>query len=327
MIKEKTKITLNNPKISILMPAYNAENYIAGAIASVLMQTFTDFELLIINDGSTDLTKQIIESFNDTRIILINQANSGISNALNTGLAHARSEYIARFDADDICNTTRLQKQFNFLFSNPEYVIVGSDAEYVSEGGDHLCFFACKGHNHEEIIKDIYSNCPFIHSCVMYRKEAVIKCGGYPVHAHTFEDYLLWIELIKHGMFYNLPLPLIKVRFSPSSVTIDEKWRGKRFRKLKQEIINQGSITEEQGNAILYILKSQDTTLIKRGSYYALCAKKFLINNYQPFKARIHIKKAISVYPFRFDNYILFVLSYFSSTFIQWLYRKSRKSL
>src|SRR5665213_1156313 len=90
-------------KVTILMPAYNAEKYVADAIESVLQQSFVDFKLLIINDGSTDQTHNIIRSFSDKRIQLINQSHRGIASALNKGLANAASPYIARFDADDIC--------------------------------------------------------------------------------------------------------------------------------------------------------------------------------------------------------------------------------
>src|ERR1700749_3368895 len=100
---------ITDPKITVLLPAYNAEKYIAKAICSVLAQTFTDFELLIINDGSTDDTEKIIRSFDDSRIVVINQENKGVSAGLNVGLAHARAPYVARFDADDICMPNRLK--------------------------------------------------------------------------------------------------------------------------------------------------------------------------------------------------------------------------
>ena len=117
------------PKVTVLMPAYNAERYIADAISSVLEQTFADFELLIINDGSTDNTGRVIASFNDERIVLINQPNRGVSAALNVGLSHARAPNIARFDADDICYPDRLKIQYDFITSYPEYSIVGSAAD------------------------------------------------------------------------------------------------------------------------------------------------------------------------------------------------------
>jgi glycosyltransferase involved in cell wall biosynthesis len=180
-------MTGHKPKVTVLMPAYNAANYIGEAIDSVLQQTFTDFELLIINDGSTDNTKQVIESYDDNRIILIGHlVNHGIAAALNTGLSKANGEYIARFDADDICVPERLQEQVSFLDNHPDYVLTGSDAEYISENGEHLFYFKSLGHIHEQLLYKIYSHCPFIHSSVMYRKDPVIEAGGYSLHAHNF---------------------------------------------------------------------------------------------------------------------------------------------
>src|ERR1700712_1626126 len=101
-------MSITNPTITVLMPAYNAGNYIHEAITSVLEQSFTDFELLIINDGSIDRTSTIINSFKDERIVVINQENLGVAAALNTGLQHARADYIARFDAYAVCYPNRL---------------------------------------------------------------------------------------------------------------------------------------------------------------------------------------------------------------------------
>ncbi|MGN6533394.1 MAG: glycosyltransferase family 2 protein [Ginsengibacter sp.] len=316
MTKEKTA------KVTVLMPAYNAGKYIAEAIQSVLQQSFKDFQLLIINDGSTDNTEAIIRSFKDQRIRLINQSHKGIATTLNKGLSKAGTEYVARFDADDVCFPERLMQQVLFLDNHVDYIVVGSEAEYISENGEHLFNFKSIGHTHERIIQKIYSCCPFIHSSVMYRKEAVIKAGGYSVHAHNFEDYLLWIQLLKSGRFYNLPQQLIRVRFNPASVTIDERWRGRIFRKLKHEIISKGSITEKEGSHLYNIIKSQDFRNIKEGSYYALCGKKILLDNHQAKKARPLFSKAIMRYPYRLDNYGLYLLSFFPDFFITWLNRK-----
>jgi glycosyltransferase involved in cell wall biosynthesis len=303
------------------MPAYNAGKYIAEAIESVLQQTFTDFKLLIIDDGSTDDTAEIIRSFSDKRIRLIRQSHHGIAAALNKGLSNATSEYIARFDADDICFPGRLMQQVAFLDEHPDVIIIGSDAEYISEDGGHLFDFKSIGNSHEQIIQKIHSYCPFIHSSVMYRKEQIIKAGGYSIHAHSFEDYLLWIQLLKLGKFANLPQQLIKVRFNPASVTIDERWRGRFFRKMKRDIISKGTITESEGSHLLNIIKSQDFQNIKEGAYYALCGKKILLDNHQPKKARLLFTKAISRYPYRLDNYALYLLSFFPESFISWLYQ------
>jgi glycosyltransferase involved in cell wall biosynthesis len=316
-----------NPAITVLMPAYNAEKYIGEAIRSVLQQTYTDFELVIVNDGSTDNTLNIINSFNDARIIVINQPNMGVAAALNIGLIHARAPYIARFDADDVCYPYRLEKQIRFLQDNPEYILVGSEAKYILENGDFLFDFHCIAYSHEQIMEKLYFYCPFVHPTVMYKKENVCNAGGYPADAHNFEDYLLWTKIVHAGKFCNLTEPLIKYRLNSTSVTIDEKWRGKRFRRLKRMIVKRGSITAKEGNELLAIIKTQDVRKIKESAYHALCGKKFLADNYQPEKARGHVHKAIKIHPLRLDNYLLYTVSYFPEKLIAWLHKLSPNRL
>jgi len=120
-----------------------------------------------------------------------------------------------------------------------------------------------------------------------------------------------------------LPEPLIKVRINPSSVTIDEKWRGRRFRQLKQAIIRRGMITREEGDELWSIIKRQDKQKIKEGAYHALCGKKLLAENYLPAKARWHVTKAIHANPFRLDNYVLLSVSFLPHGWIKWLHRMS----
>ncbi len=314
-------------KITVLMPAYNAGKYIREAIKSVLEQSYQNFELLIINDGSTDDTARIVLGFNDQRIMLVNKEHQGIAVALNTGLQMTESCYIARFDADDVCLPLRLEQQFNFLEDHPDYVLVGSDAEYIVENGDFLFNFKCIAHSDEEIQRSMYVYCPFIHSSVMYKREAVIKAGGYDVNAHHFEDYLLWTGLAKMGKLQNLREPLLKVRFNPDSATIDEKWRSDRFRQLKRIATMRGAITEQEGDELLTIIQKQNVDTIKKGAYHALCGKKFLANNYQPDKARTHVAKAISISPFRLDNYLLYAASYLPEPLIAWFHRRNPNKL
>jgi glycosyltransferase involved in cell wall biosynthesis len=316
-----------SPQITVLMPAYNAGKYIAEAIASVLGQTFGDFELLIVNDGSTDDTVSIIKSFDDQRIRIVSQSNQGVAAALNTGLRHAHADYIARFDADDICLPHRLQKQYDFLKANPDYILVGSDVDYIIENNDFLFHFKCLAHSHEEILDKLYFYCPFVHPAVMYKKEVVLSVGGYPDAAHNFEDYMLWVAIAGKGKFCNLDEPLVKYRLNPQSVTIDERWRGRRFRELKRKAVINGIISDEEGNELLEIIKRQDVKRIKEGSYHALCGKKFLADNYQPRKARRHVKKAIKVHPLRVDNYLLYMVSFLPKRMITWLHGMSPNKL
>jgi glycosyltransferase involved in cell wall biosynthesis len=311
-----------NPAVTILMPAYNAAAYIGEAIQSVLDQDFADYELLIIDDGSTDDTVAVVQQFNDARIRLAQQKNAGVAAALNYGLKLAHSNLVARFDADDICLPGRLRMQYRFMQDHPDYVLVGGEAEYMDEAGEWLFDHTCPAYHHEEIVAGVKDFCPFIHSAVMYRKQAVLDAGAYEVHAHNFEDHFLWTKMVHTGKCANLPQKLIKVRFNPQSVTLDDRWRGAAFQNLKKKIIREEKINAEQGEQLLQIIQGQDNSNYKRAAYHALCGKKYLTNNYQPRKARKHLGKAIGLKPFRMDNYLFYFLSLLPKRFIDWLYTR-----
>ena len=310
------------PEITVLMPAYNTAKYISAAITSVLQQSFSNFELLIINDGSSDNTEEVIRNFTDERIKLINQPHQGIAAALNIGLLNASAALIARFDADDICYPDRLQQQHDFLIANPEYVLTGSDASYTDHNGEHLYHYFNIGHTHEEIHERIASYCPFIHSSVMYKKNIALELGGYDVKAHTFEDYRLWVKFITKGKVCNTKKALIMVRLNPESVTVDEKLRGKRFAALRKEMLFAPVISKEQEEELLEILHSQNFKQFKNYSYNILIAKKYLWNNYQPEKARNNVWKAINAMPFQTTGYGLLVLSFLPKSFVSRFYKK-----
>jgi len=303
------------------MPAYNADNYIHEAIESVLTQSFTDFELLIINDGSTDQTLDTINSFNDERIRVINQKNLGVAAALNVGLQYARSDYIARFDADDVCYPNRLQVQYDFMQRHPEYQIVGSAADYMDVEGQHLFTQEPAAFSNSQLQHLKYDVCPFIHSTVLYKKNVVLGYGGYNEWAYTFEDHFLWLQILKDEKACNLPEALIKVRLNPESITIDEKWRPRKFLNIKYNALRKHHITKRDGEWLRKMGREQYSHRIKHGSYYALCGKKFLLNNHQPQKARTHIARAISIYPLRLDNYLFYTLSYMPQRLITWLHK------
>lgn len=311
----------DNPKVTILMPAYNAAKYIGDAIRSVLEQSFTDLELLIVNDGSTDETGKIVKSFNDPRIRLVAQDNRGVAAALNFGLSHAKADYIARFDADDICYPNRIKIQYDFITAYPEYSIIGSAADYMDAHGHFIFTHHPAAHLNEEIKQLKYSVCPFIHSSVFYKKDVVINNGGYNEHAYTYEDHFLWLNILKNEKACNLSQSLIKVRLNPESITIDEKWHRRKFRSIKNETLKKRSISETEGAELYQIGGKQYSPKAKEGAYYALCGKKFLLNNYQPEKARLNMARAISLHPFRLDNYLIYSISYLPERIIAWLHK------
>ena len=308
--------------ITVLMPVYNASLYLREAIDSVLGQTFQDFELLIINDGSTDDTPQILASYTDSRVKVTHQNNLKLIDTLNKGLHLAKGEWVARFDADDVCFPERIERQMDFLQKHPDHILVGSDANYMDKEGNFLFLYRNNVYSDDEIRATGFDRCPFVHSSVMYRKDLVIKAGGYDKGALTFEDHLLWRKLKDFGKMANLPTPLIKVRFNPESVTIDEKWRGREFIELKHNIIKSGIVTDRDANRLSDILSSQDFKTYKEAAYYSMIGKKYLWNQFNPVKAREHLIQAIKYTPLKPEPYLLFVLSFLPERLIHAIYNK-----
>jgi glycosyltransferase involved in cell wall biosynthesis len=307
--------------ISVLMTAFNAASFIEEAIHSVLAQSCRDFEFIIVDDGSTDNTLELITSFNDPRIVCLSQENRGIAAALNYGLREAKGEYIARFDADDICYPHRFEKQYQFLQKNRDHIIVGCSVDYIDEHGEFVFTYAPPGFKNEEIQAVKKKTCPFIHSGVMYRKDIVLKKGGYNEHAHCFEDHLLWLAIVEEGKAFNFREPMIKVRLNPGSVSIDERWRPRAFHRIKTRAIESQSISVQDGRQLLKIIAGQNVKEIKEGAYYSLLAKKFLWDNYQPRKARKNLREVISRNWLDWRSYCFFLLSFLPQGFVQKWYR------
>ncbi|OGL41105.1 MAG: hypothetical protein A3C43_06550 [Candidatus Schekmanbacteria bacterium RIFCSPHIGHO2_02_FULL_38_11] len=209
---------MSYPKITVFMPVYNAERHLGEAIESILYQTYRDFEFLIINDGSTDTSKEIILSYNDPRIIFVdNKENLGLPFSLNKGLKLAKGEYIARMDADDVSFPKRLEKQVTFLKDNSDVDMVASWIEKVDEDGKHLGFWRADRKNNipEEIYYTLhFKNC-IAHSSVLFNKELILGLGGYKKDFLN-EDYELWLRLSKVAKINKIKEVLVKYRESNS---------------------------------------------------------------------------------------------------------------
>ena len=208
------------PLISVVMPAYNAEKYLAEAIDSILTQTFTDFELIIIDDGSTDQTPAIIKRYKeqDSRIsAFFLQKNMGIAAALNQGLSVARGKYLARMDADDISLPERFAKQAAFMEAHPAVGVLGTAAIVIDSAGRHhqtLVFPT----SHLLLLWSLCFYSPIIHPSVMARREVILSAGGYLSTTHT-EDYELWGRLSTITQFANLAERLLLLRKSGTNVS------------------------------------------------------------------------------------------------------------
>ena len=203
--------------ITVLMPAYNSAKYIGAAVKSILNQTYKEFEFLIIDDGSTDDTEKIVCGFKDSRIIYKKTEHKGTSAALNFGITQASGSWIARIDSDDLNVPVRLEKQVNFIKSNPEYDIIGSWSVYFRNPCKVL-FLLREPVENKDIYEYLNLHNPVNSSTVIYKK-SLIKKAKYSEDFTAYEDYELFFRIRDEVKFYNLPEFLAYTRLRNDSRT------------------------------------------------------------------------------------------------------------
>jgi hypothetical protein len=195
----------HGPKVSVVLPVWNAERYLAGAIESVLAQSFADFELLVVDDGSTDASAALIRRYRDRRIRRIeNEKNLGVTRSLNVGLELARGHYVARMDADDLCAPERLERQVAFLDAHPEVALVASRARSIDATGAEIGVVDTPADG-ETLRRRLRRSNWIVHGSVMMRAEAVRALGGYDESMERAEDYDLWLRLSERHSIAALP--------------------------------------------------------------------------------------------------------------------------
>jgi glycosyltransferase involved in cell wall biosynthesis len=215
------EVELTTPLISVLLPVYNQVRYVGYGLESILTQTFGDFELLIVDDGSTDGSSDIISRYSDPRIRVIrNQTNIGLAPSLNRGMAAARGKYLARQDADDISLPERFAKEVTYLEAHPDVALLGTGADIIDDNGNFL-WRPARPSTDVELKWEMLSRNPFFHTSVMFRRRVVDKVGGYttdPVIFRAFvEDYDLWSRVAQVGRVFLLPEPLVQYRIYPNN--------------------------------------------------------------------------------------------------------------
>ncbi len=216
-------------KVTVLMPVYNGEKYLQEAIESILNQTFTDFELIIINDGSTDSTLDIIMSYKDPRIRLVqNESNLKLIVSLNKGIGLANGMYIARMDSDDVSLPQRLEKQVAFMDSHPEVGVCGTGIRTIDLNGEIIGEYLFPS-SHNVIKWRLFFDSPIVHPSTIMRRELLVQIGGYDIYSEYVEDYDLWIRLSKITKLANLQESLLLLRKHGTNITKI---------KLKEHLIN-----------------------------------------------------------------------------------------
>lgn len=214
----------SQPKISIILPTYNGARTVARAIESVIGQTFSSWELLVIDDGSTDGTAEVVKKYteSDARIrYLRNEVNLGIQKTLNRGIAESKGDYIARIDDDDAwAEPAKLALQAAYLDEHPHCVLVGTGTISVDKNGREITRYLSPESDASVRGHMLFRNC-FVHSSVMFRKDAVMQAGGYSedTSVRHVEDYDLWLRLGGLGDLANLPIYGVKFTVSSGSIS------------------------------------------------------------------------------------------------------------
>ena len=301
--------------VSVIMPVYNSERYLEDSIKSILNQTYKNFELIIINDGSSDSSEKIILSFRDKRIkYLKNKINQGLSSSLNTGLKVTTGEYIARMDSDDISHYDRLRKQVYFLEKNPDYGVVGSKYIILNEARIPHELGGMDFWTNEEIKLSLFSNNVFVHGETIYRSVLIKKNNlEYNSRYNPCEDYYLWIQMSDKTKFFIIDEPLYSYMINPLSMS------GTRWIEMK-EMIKKIAKEHQQIKGLPYLdnkmLLLFFSSGIKKKDGYVLYNKQKIYRNhqlnYQEFLFRTAL---IYLKHLNYQGFFLLGLSFFINPF------------
>ena len=206
------------PAVSVLMSVYDGAPWVRDAVTSVLAQTLTDLELIVIDDGSTDATPDVLASLRDPRLRVERRARQGLTLALNRALELARAPLLARLDADDLALPERLARQRRFLDANPQVGLLGTGAREIDLAGREVSIVRPPADD-AAIRRVLIRANPFVHSTVMMRRSALERAGGYDPAFAVAQDYDLWMRLAGVTRLANLPEPLVIRRLAPGRVS------------------------------------------------------------------------------------------------------------
>ena len=227
-----------SPRVSVVLSVQNGEASLDQAVQSILRQTFGDFELVAVDDGSTDRTPEILRSLGDPRLSVITQPSAGLTVSLNRAIGVSRGELIARMDADDVALPERFARQVAYLDSHPEVGLLGTGAEEITPAGRVVGVVAPPAED-ALIRRALIRRNPFVHSSIMARREVILRAGGYDERLAVAQDYDLWMRVAALTSLANLPESLVRRRLVPGQVSrardsdrlraeIGVKWRAVR---------------------------------------------------------------------------------------------------
>ena len=265
----KSETKSKNPLVSVVMPTYNSEKYIAETIESVLKQTYKHFEFIIINDGSSDNTLNIIKSYakKDKRIILIdNEENLGNSRTRNKGISLSKGKYIFTQDSDDISVPNRMDDQVKFMEKNQKISVVGGYIELFDGESRKVLGIRTYPEKDEDLRKIIFFMSPFAQPATMIRKSAIIEAGLYMGRLLVSEDLDLWFRIGTYGKFANIGKILVKYRVHKNSLT------GKKLNKM-EKVANKIRWENRSNNSYNFGIKAFIYNSLHKISIYTIPSK------------------------------------------------------
>jgi len=305
--------------VSVVMSVYNDQNLVSQAIESILGQTLTDFELIIIDDGSTDNTAKEINKFIDPRIRFFQQPNCGLAKSLNFGMEVALGKYIARQDSDDYSMPFRLKKQVDFLENNPEFGLVGTNAILVDELGQVIANTDYPPDNAtiQSMLMDNRSSNPINHGTVMFHRELALIVGGYRNEFRQSQDLDLWLRMAEEKQMANLSECAYYWRLRRESVNL-QSWQNQRdfgyLARISARHRRSGRPEPELSliairRPISFNLSSIIRPMNASKSEYDFRIALILFNNDQSQKARPYLIKVLHQTPFNTYAWLLLGLS------------------
>jgi len=297
-----------NPKISVIMSVYNGERYLREAIDSILNQTFPNFEFIIVNDAATDSSLKIIQSYHDKRIRVIeNEENIGLTKSLNKAIKQARGKYIARQDADDISLPHRFLEQLSYLERRPEVALLGTSVYHIDEQGKVLGRVIVPIKPGNKLLKENQFN----HGSTIFKKNVVVKLGGYNSILRYSQDYELWLRIAKHHEVGNLPQPLYKLRFHGETISLKHADESVLYHiltlKLTRGNIDQRALEIVTDRGIKSLIHYLDR---KEKAYFHNLVANMLVKGNDTKGAREGYKAAFRLNHFDIKNILNILLSY-----------------
>jgi len=299
-------MSVSPPKVSVVMSLYNSERYLKEAIDSVLSQTLTDFEFIIIDDGSQDDGATIVASYDDARIRFISQKNAGLPAALNKAISLAKGDFIARMDPDDICMPNRLATQYDYLCSHPDVAIVGSSAICIDEDGIQLASIS------KEVLHKLGDSTvpesPCIHPSVMFLYAVYKKVEGYPERMrYGGEDAILFNKILTYGAIVNLTEPLIYYRVHHRSMSQKSKYFNVLLRQMVCREVNNETIIKQDWQILQDAYQSSKSG---QYGYHLYLGKLFLSKRGKEKTARGHFYAVMRINPLSLKLWLSWLSSY-----------------